>query len=48
MNLIIALWRCLSMNRHSNPDMCDTGAVLHHLSYQANREQYRKIHGQFL
>ena len=27
------------MNRDSNPDLCDAGAVLHQLSYQANWEQ---------
>ena len=24
--------------RHSNPDLCDVGGVLQHLSYQANWE----------
>ena len=46
---IIALYRCLrgsekglknsGLNGDSNPDLCDAGAVLHQLSYQANWEQ---------
>ena len=50
MNLIIAVfYRRLSsserglknscLNGDSNPDLCDAGAVLHQLSYQANWEQ---------
>ena len=49
MNLIITFSRCLSsnkkrpknsgLNRESNPDLCDAGAVLHQLSYEANWEQ---------
>ena len=50
MNLIIAIfYRCLSnsekgvknsgLNGDSNPDLCDTCAVLHQLSNQANWEQ---------
>ena len=41
-------WRCLSsgekglknsgLNRDLNPDLCDAGAVLYQLSYQANWE----------
>ena len=27
------------LNRDSNPDLCDAGAVLYQLSYQANWEQ---------
>ena len=27
------------LNGDSNPDLCDAGAVLHQLSYQANWEQ---------
>ena len=27
------------LNRVLNPDLCDTGAVLHQLSYQTNWEQ---------
>ena len=49
MNLIIAFQRCFKqrrkrsensdLNGDSNPDLCDAGAVLHQLRYQANWEQ---------
>ena len=50
MNLIIALWRCFSssekglknsgLNGDSNSDLCDVGAVLFQLNFQANWEQF--------
>ena len=46
MNLIIVFYRCClgsltisGLNGVTNPDLCDAGAVLHQLSYQAKLER---------
>ena len=37
--LLIKQQRQLGLNRDLNPDLCNAGAVLYQLSYQANWEQ---------